>query len=133
MARLRIAAQNRQVLDGASGADVVGDLVDFSGERLGTGQAEDVVDAVVLAPRHKSYPNVIRERNDLASMVEITGYRVPENYGTNLVGAALRLLRKQLTDGRKYADLSPAAIRAWRSIVKHNGHDLKGMQHVLRH
>jgi hypothetical protein len=39
VARLGIAAQNRQVLDGASRADVVGDLVDFSGERLGTGQA----------------------------------------------------------------------------------------------
>jgi hypothetical protein len=79
----------------------------------------------------KNQPNVIKERNDLASMMEITGYRVPEKYGTNLVGAALRLLRKQLTDGRKYADLTPTAIRAWRSIVKHNGHDLKGMQHVL--
>jgi hypothetical protein len=51
VARLGIAAQNRQVPDGALRADVVGDLVDFSGERLGTGQAEDVVDAVVLATR----------------------------------------------------------------------------------
>src|SRR5712671_4033093 len=39
VARLGIAAQNRQVLDGASRADIVGDLVDFSGERLGTRQA----------------------------------------------------------------------------------------------
>jgi hypothetical protein len=37
-AGLGIAAQNRQVIDGASRADAVGDLVDFSGERLGTGQ-----------------------------------------------------------------------------------------------
>ena len=35
VAGLCIAAQNRQVLDGASRADVVGDLVGFSGERLG--------------------------------------------------------------------------------------------------
>ena len=48
VARLGIAAQNRQVLDGASRADIVGNLVDFFGERLGTGQTEDVVDAVVL-------------------------------------------------------------------------------------
>jgi hypothetical protein len=34
VARLGIAAQNRQVLDGASRADVVSDLVDFSGESL---------------------------------------------------------------------------------------------------
>src|SRR5258705_434998 len=45
VARLGIAAQNSQVLDGASGADVVGDFVDFSCERLGTRQTGDVVDA----------------------------------------------------------------------------------------
>src|SRR5450759_2936088 len=32
---------------------IVGDLVDLSGERLGARQAEDVVDAVVFAPRHR--------------------------------------------------------------------------------
>src|SRR5258707_8556338 len=58
VARLGIAAQNRQVLDGASRADVVGDLVDFSGERLGTGETEDVVVAVVLAPRHRPVPSI---------------------------------------------------------------------------
>src|SRR5665811_448740 len=66
VARLGIAAQNRQVLDGASRADVVGDLIDFFGERLGTGQAEDVVDAVVLAPRHRLRPSIVpvaTERN----------------------------------------------------------------------
>src|SRR5664280_2453884 len=64
--RLGIAAQNSQVLDGASGADVVGDLVDFFGERLGAGQTEDVVDAVVLAPRHRLRPGIVpvaTERN----------------------------------------------------------------------
>src|SRR5450756_1866284 len=66
VARLGIAAQNRQVLDGASRADVVSDLVDFSGERLGPGQTEDVVDAVVLAPRHGLRPSIVpvaTERN----------------------------------------------------------------------
>src|ERR1019366_260084 len=59
VAGLGIAAQNSQVLDGASRADVVGDLVDFSGERLGTGQTEDVVDAVVLAPCHRLRPSIV--------------------------------------------------------------------------
>src|ERR1700683_3086250 len=66
VAGLGIAAQNRQVLDGAPRADVVSDLVDFSGERLGTGQTEDVVDAVVLAPRHRLRPSIMpvaTERN----------------------------------------------------------------------
>src|SRR6476469_4683512 len=59
VARLGIAAQNSQVLDGESRADVVSDLVDFSGERLGTGQTEDVVDAIVLAPRHRLRPSIV--------------------------------------------------------------------------
>src|SRR5471030_2915781 len=66
VAGLGIAAQNSQVLDGASRADVVGDLVDFSGERLGARQTEDVVDTVVLAPRHRLRPSIVRvatERN----------------------------------------------------------------------
>src|SRR6202040_4230328 len=66
VARLGITAQNRQVLDGASRADVVSGLVDFSGERLGTGQTEDVVDAVVLTPRHRLPPSIVpvaTERN----------------------------------------------------------------------
>src|SRR4029077_17887312 len=66
VARLGIAAQNSQVLDGASRADVVGNLVDFFGERLGTGQTEEVVNAVVLAPRHRLRPSIVpvaTERN----------------------------------------------------------------------
>src|SRR5450631_2506522 len=66
VARLGIATQNRQVLDGASRADVVSDLVDFSGEWLGTGQTEDVVDTVVLAPCHRLRPSIMlvaTERN----------------------------------------------------------------------
>src|ERR1039457_48963 len=66
VAGLGIAAQNSQVPDGASRPDVVGDLVDFSGERLGARQAEDVVDAVVLAPRHRLRPGIVpvaTERN----------------------------------------------------------------------
>src|ERR1700732_3582073 len=66
VAGLGIAAQNSQVLDGASRADVVGDLVGFSGGRLGTGKTKDVVDAVVLAPRHRLRPSIVpvaTERN----------------------------------------------------------------------
>jgi len=44
-ARLAMA-QNRKVLDGAARADIADYLVDFSGERLGAGPTEDVVDAV---------------------------------------------------------------------------------------
>lgn len=78
----------------------------------------------------KKYPKVTIKRNDLASMMKVTGHRVPDKYGPNLVGDALRLLREQLSKGRKYADLAGAAVNGWRTVVKHNVHDLKGMQHV---
>jgi hypothetical protein len=79
----------------------------------------------------KEYPWVTIKRNDLASMMKITGHRVPDQYGPNLVGNALRLLREQLSQGRTYADLTSAAVNGWRTVVKHNVHDLKGMQYVL--
>jgi len=59
VAGLGIAAQTRQVIDGASRADVVGDLVDFSGERIDASQAADVVDAVVLVPRHRLRSGIV--------------------------------------------------------------------------
>jgi hypothetical protein len=73
----------------------------------------------------KKYPGVIIKRNDLASMMKITGHRVPDKYGQNLVGDALRLLREQLSKGRKYVELTSAAVIGWRTVVKHNVHDLK--------
>ena len=66
VACLGIAAQNSQVLDGASRANVIGDLVDFSGERLGTRQTEDIIDTIVLAPTHRLGPSIVpvaTERN----------------------------------------------------------------------
>src|SRR5258708_18180744 len=66
VAGLGIAAQNRQVIDGASRADVVGDLVDFSGEWLGARQTQNVVDTVVFPPRHRLRPGLMplpTERN----------------------------------------------------------------------
>lgn len=52
MARLGVAAHLRLVADGALGANGVGGLVDLSRERLRVGKAEDIIDAVVLAPGH---------------------------------------------------------------------------------
>src|ERR1700733_3073772 len=66
VAGLGIAAQNRQGLDGASRAGVGGGLVGFFGGGVGTGQTEDVVDAVVLTPRHRLRPSIVpvaTERN----------------------------------------------------------------------
>jgi len=61
----------------------------------------------------------------------LTGYAVPEKFGLGLVGQALRLIRSQLEEGRDYSGLSDKAREGWVKIVKHNRHDLVGMDHVL--
>jgi hypothetical protein len=55
---LGMAAQNRQVADGASGANIIGSLVDLLGQRTGSGQSEDVAALVRLleVPFHRPYP-----------------------------------------------------------------------------
>lgn len=55
-AGLGIAAHDWQVCDGALRADIIDKLVDFSGEQFCAGQAEDVIDAVVLARRLRLRP-----------------------------------------------------------------------------
>src|ERR1035437_9038632 len=107
VAGLGIAAQNRQVLDGASRADVVSDLVDFSGERLGTGQTEDVVDAIVLAPRHGLRPSIVPVATERNSRLVPPRADVPyqaAKKGTDLDAA------RRLT-GPQYDRHGPALLR----------------------
>ena len=97
VACLGIAAQNSQVLDGASRADIVGNLVDFSDERPGTGQTEDVVDAVVLAPRHRLRPSIVpvaTERNSRLAPSRADVSNQASKMGTHL-DAARRLAGPQ--------------------------------------
>lgn len=107
VAGLGIATQNRQVLDGASGADVVGDLVDFSGERLGAGQTEDVVDAVGLAPRHCLRPGIVpvaTERN-----LRVVPSRADMPYQAAQMGTHLDAARRLA--GPQHDGHGPALIR----------------------
>ena len=53
MPRLGITAHDILVVDGALGANGVRRFVDLLVERLRAGKAEDVIDAVILAPRHR--------------------------------------------------------------------------------
>jgi hypothetical protein len=55
MARLGIAAHDVLVIEGALAADSVRHLVDFLGQRLGSGKAEDVIDA----PGHRLGPRIM--------------------------------------------------------------------------
>ena len=59
VARFGEAAHDVLVADCALGPHGVGRLVDFPGERFGSGKAEHVVDAVFLAPGHRLGPRVV--------------------------------------------------------------------------
>src|SRR6188472_370422 len=107
VARLGIAAQNRQVLDGASRTNIVGNLVDFSGERLGTGQTEDVVDAVVLAPRHRLRPSIVPVATERNSRLVPSRADVP--YQATQMGTHLDAARRLA--GPQHDRHGPALLR----------------------
>src|SRR5712671_8091650 len=107
VAGLGIAAQNSQVIDGASRADVVGDLVDFSGERLGTGQTEDVVDAVVLAPTHRLRPSIVPVATERNSRLVPSRADVP--YQATQMGTHLDTARRLA--GPQHDRHGPALLR----------------------
>ena len=53
------AAHRVLVLDGALDADRIGDVLELVGQRLGAGEAEDIVDAVRLAEVHDLGPAIV--------------------------------------------------------------------------
>ncbi len=59
MARFGIAAHDRFVRHRALGADRLRRLVEFLRQRLRTGQAEDVIDSIGLAPFHRLGSGVV--------------------------------------------------------------------------
>ena len=72
------------------------------------------------------------DKASLSYFCDILYFPVPEKYGLGLVGESLKTIREQLSQGRKYADLSPGARSRWVRVVKHNQLDLEGMEHVLK-
>jgi hypothetical protein len=77
--------------------------------------------------KHGSLPNAAT----LAYFAELLNFPIPEIFGRGIVGDGLRLVRGQLSSGRTYADLTPAARLAWVKIVKHNRFDLDAMKHIV--
>lgn len=69
---------------------------------------------------------------DLSYFCQLLGFPVPKKYGTGKVGHGLRLIRNQLSEDRKYQELTPKARSSWVDIVKHNDLDLRSMEFVLR-
>lgn len=67
----------------------------------------------------------------LAYFSSLFGLTTPDAFGAGIVGNGLTHLRKQLSEGRTYAELTPLARSEWVAIVKHNRYDLMNMEEVL--
>jgi hypothetical protein len=75
-----------------------------------------------------------RGNNQLVRYLPLFGLAVPERFGTDIVGVALRDLRSRLSrPGGSYATLSSRRHELWRQVVRHNQFDCNYMrQMVLR-
>jgi len=67
----------------------------------------------------------------LEKYMEKLGWQVPAEIGPGTVGPALTALRSLLERGAQWGDLGLGNRNKWRGIIKHNRHDLKGMQRVV--
>ncbi len=67
----------------------------------------------------------------LEKYMEKLGWPVPPEIGPGTVGPTLKSLRALLEEGKQYRDLDPNHRKGWRGIIKHNRHDLKGMERVV--
>ena len=91
------------------------------------------VNALALARRWgRRQDPPIHQPHTLARYAAATSYRVPPQFGEGTVGTNLARLDQRLQHIARYAELDPAEREAWRTVVKHNRHDLRATRHVLR-
>lgn len=83
-------------------------------------------------PWYRKKYGPLPEKASLNFFEDLLGFYVPDRFGLGLVGEALRLIRRQIEEGRSYADFSKAAKNGWTSVVRHNKLDLEGMTFVLK-
>ena len=106
-----------------------------------------VLEPAMLKPLAKVYRNALAtarpwyrkeygrtaEVSSLSHFCELLDLRVPERFGTGIVGTGLGLIRKQLSEGRSYGQLTAKARKGWVSVVRHNEYDLLTMEKVMTH
>ena len=91
------------------------------------------VNALALARPwgHGRTPPLLRPHT-LAKYADATDCRIPPQFGEGTVGVNLARLDGKLQFTTRYAELEPDEREAWRTVVKHNKHDLRATQHILR-
>ena len=68
----------------------------------------------------------------LARYAETCGFAIPAQFGEGAGGGSnLRRLDAALETSTRYAELTTGQRHAWRTVVKHNEHDLRATRHVL--
>jgi hypothetical protein len=82
-------------------------------------------------PWYRQKYGPLPEKASLNFFEDLLGFYVADRFGLGLVGEALRLIRRQIQEGRNYANLSKAAKNGWTNLVRHNKLDLEGMMFVL--
>jgi hypothetical protein len=91
------------------------------------------VNALVVARRWgRRQDPPIHQPHTLARYAAATGYPIPPQFGERTVGMNLARLDQKLQVNRRDAELEPTERRAWRTVVKHNKHDLRATRHVLK-
>jgi len=73
----------------------------------------------------------ITRRHTLEKYMEKLGWQVPPEIGPGTVGPALKSLRSLLEEGLRWPDLTLRDRNKWRGIIRHNRHDLTGMERVV--
>jgi hypothetical protein len=83
-------------------------------------------------PWYRKKYGPLPDKASLNFFEDLLGFYVPDRFGLGLVGESLRFIRRQIEEGRIYADFSKAAKNGWTSVVRHNKLDLEGMAFVLK-
>lgn len=74
----------------------------------------------------------IEGQHTLQAYMDLLAWQVPEEAGQGVVGNTLASLRDRLTGGVDWTGLSAEEKSSWRHVLRHNRHDLRGMEHVLK-
>jgi hypothetical protein len=82
-------------------------------------------------PWYRNEYGATAEIASLSHFCEIFDLKVPERFGTGMVGTTLGLIRSQLKAGRRYGELTPKARKGWVAVVRHNEYDLICMERVM--
>jgi hypothetical protein len=80
----------------------------------------------------RRYRPEVQGPHQLSSYMDMLAWQVPDEAGPGVVGRSLRVLRSRLAAGNGFwREMSDADKDRWRNVLRHNRHDLNGMEKVV--